>query len=130
MGDMFRALTGTVRGRVITASDPGYDDARADYNAMHNRRPRAIVQCTDSADVMAVVAAARDSDVDLAIRGGGHCVPGFGTVDDGLVAAFHPHTGCDAGYGANDERLSAVRATWDPENLFHINQNIAPATQR
>ena len=58
---------------------------RAVYNAMYDRRPHAVVQCTDSADVMAVIAAARDSGVDLAIRGGGHGVPGFGTVDDGLV---------------------------------------------
>jgi FAD/FMN-containing dehydrogenase len=90
MGDTIRALTETVRGRVITASDPDYDDARAVYNAMHDRRPRAVVRCTDSADVMAVIAAARDSGVDLAIRGGGHSVPGFGTVDDGLVIDLSP----------------------------------------
>jgi FAD/FMN-containing dehydrogenase len=78
-------LTETVRGRVIIASDPDYDDARAVYNAMYDRRPHAVVQCTDSADVMAVIAAARDRAVDLAIRGGGHSAPGFGTVDDGLV---------------------------------------------
>jgi FAD/FMN-containing dehydrogenase len=85
MRDTIKALTETVRGRVITASAPGYDEARAVHNAMHDRRPRAIVQCVDAADVMAVVAAARDSGLDLAIRGGGHSVPGFGTVDGGLV---------------------------------------------
>jgi hypothetical protein len=66
-----RALTETVRSRVITASDPDYDDARAVYNAMHDRKPHAVVQCTDSADVMTVIAAARGSGVDLAIRGRG-----------------------------------------------------------
>ena len=93
MSDTIKALTETVRGRVITASDPDYDDARAVYNAMHDRRPHAVVQCTDSADVMAVVAAARDRGVDLAIRGGGHSVPGFGTVDDGLVIDLSPMKG-------------------------------------
>lgn len=82
MSDTIKASTETVRGRVIIASDADYDDAPAVYNAMHDRRPHAVVQCTDSADVMAVNAAARDSGVDLAIRGGGHSVPGFGTVDD------------------------------------------------
>ena len=85
MSDTVKALTESVRGRVNTPKDPDYDDARAVYNAMHDRRPRAVIQCVDSADVMAVVAAGRDSGLDLAIRGGGHSVPGFGTVDDGLV---------------------------------------------
>ena len=79
------ALTQAVRGRVITPSDADYDDARAVHNGMHDRRPRAIVQCRDAADVMLAVAAARDGGLDLAVRGGGHSVPGFGTVNDGLV---------------------------------------------
>jgi FAD/FMN-containing dehydrogenase len=85
MSDPISVLTEAVRGRVITPEDAGYDDARAVYNGMHDRRPGAVIQCVDSADVMAVVAAGRDSGLDLAIRGGGHSVPGFGTVDDGLV---------------------------------------------
>lgn len=85
MSKMNETLTESVRGRVITASDSDYDDARVVYNAMHDRKPRAIVQCVDSADVMAAVAAGRDGGLDLAIRGGAHSVPGFGTVDDGLV---------------------------------------------
>ena len=85
MSNTIKALTGAVRGRVITASDFDYDDARAVYNGMHDRKPGAVIQCMDSADVMAAVAAGRDGDLDLAIRGGGHSVPGFGTVDDGLV---------------------------------------------
>jgi hypothetical protein len=93
MSDTIKALTETVRGRVITASDPDYDDARAVYNA-----------------------------------------------------AIHPHSGSEGGYvnfmsgdddhraaenyGANYERLSAVKAVYDPDNLFHVNQNIAPAKRR
>lgn len=52
---------------------------------MHDRKPGTVVQCVDSADVIAAVAAARDNGLALAVRGGGHSVPGFGTVDDGLV---------------------------------------------
>ena len=85
MKDTIKALTEAVRGRVITPSDPVYDDARAVYNGMHDRRPGAVIRCMDSADVMAAVAAARDGGFDLAIRGGGHSVPGFGTLDGGLV---------------------------------------------
>jgi hypothetical protein len=71
MSDTIKALTEAVRGRVITPSDSDYDDARVVYNAMHDRRPRAVIQCVDSADVMAAVAAGRDGGFDLAIRGGG-----------------------------------------------------------
>ena len=85
MSDIIKALRETVRGRVIGPAESDYDDARAVYNAMHDRKPRALIQCVDSADVMAAVAAGRDGGLDLAIRGGGHSVPGFGTVDDGLV---------------------------------------------
>ncbi|MGH8471142.1 MAG: oxidoreductase, partial [Gammaproteobacteria bacterium] len=60
MSDTIKTLTETVRGRVITPSDSDYDDARAVYNAMHDRRPRAVIRCVDSADVMAAVAAARN----------------------------------------------------------------------
>jgi FAD/FMN-containing dehydrogenase len=85
MNDTIRTLTETARGPVITASDIGYDDARAVYNGMHDRKPSAIVQCADAADVIATIAAARESGMDLAVRGGGHSVPGFGTIDGGLV---------------------------------------------
>jgi FAD/FMN-containing dehydrogenase len=86
MSDTIRTLTEAVRGRVITPSQLEYDDARAVYNGMHDKKPAAVIRCMDSADVMAVVAASRDGGFDLAVRGGGHSVPGFGTVDDGLVA--------------------------------------------
>ncbi len=75
MSDTIEALTNTVRGRIITPSDSDYDDARVVYNAMHDRKPRAVVRCVDAADVMAAVAAARDGGLDLAVRGGGHSVP-------------------------------------------------------
>ncbi|SFI94917.1 FAD/FMN-containing dehydrogenase [Nocardioides psychrotolerans] len=73
------------RGPVITSQSPDYDQARSVYNAMIDRRPLAIVQAVDVADVRTAVAAARESGLDLAIRGGAHSVPGFGTVDDGIV---------------------------------------------
>jgi FAD/FMN-containing dehydrogenase len=90
MGDTIKAMTQAVRGRVITPSDSDYDAARVVYNGMHDRKPRAVIQCMDAADVMAAVAAARDGGFDLAIRGGGHSVPGFGTVDGGLVIDLSP----------------------------------------
>ena len=74
-----------VSGSVITPADSGYDEARTVYNAMIDRRPAVVVGVSDTADVVAAVDYARENELPLAIRGGGHSVPGFGTIDDGLV---------------------------------------------
>jgi FAD/FMN-containing dehydrogenase len=79
------ALGEQVRGEVVTPSDGVYEDARRVYNAMHDRRPEAVVQAVDEADVIAAVRFARDNDLELAVRGGSHSVPGYGTTDGGLV---------------------------------------------
>jgi FAD/FMN-containing dehydrogenase len=85
MAASIESLQDQVRGEVVQPDAPGYDDARKVYNGMHDRRPRAVVQCADVADVIATVKTAHDAGLDLAVRGGGHSVPGFGTVDDGVV---------------------------------------------
>ncbi|MDQ4059331.1 MAG: FAD-binding oxidoreductase [Actinomycetota bacterium] len=79
------ALREQVRGEVITPDDAAYDDARKVYNAMIDRRPRAVVRPRDAGDVATTIRFAREGELELAVRGGGHSVPGFGTVDDGVV---------------------------------------------
>lgn len=74
-----------MRGETITAEDPAYEEARRVYNAMTDRRPRIIVRCAGADDVVAAVNFARESQLDLAVRGGSHGVPGFGTADDAVV---------------------------------------------
>ncbi len=74
-----------VRGEVITPDDEAYGSARTVYNAMIERRPAVVVRCANTGDVIATVNFARDHQLDLAVRGGGHSVPGFGTCDDGVV---------------------------------------------
>ena len=78
----FRA---TLRGDLIQPQDEGYDDARKVYNAMINKRPRMIVRCADVADVIQSVNFARDNNILLSIRSGGHNAGGLGICDDGLV---------------------------------------------
>ena len=74
-----------IRGKIITRSDPDYDQARAVYNGAVDRRPLAIVRCADVADVLACVAYAREHLLPLAIRGGAHHGGGFAVWDDALV---------------------------------------------
>jgi FAD/FMN-containing dehydrogenase len=74
-----------VRGETITPDDLEYDDARRVYNAMIDRRPTVVVRPLSTDDVVAAVEFARANDLPVAIRGGGHSVPGFGTADDAVV---------------------------------------------
>jgi len=78
-------LKSRVRGEVIQPGDAGYDAARRVYNGMIDRHPGLIVRCVDVADVMYAVNFAREHQLLLAVRGGGHNGPGLGTCDDGLV---------------------------------------------
>jgi len=73
------------RGTLIQPGDAGYDEARAVYNAMIDRRPRLIARCADVDDVVAAVNLARDQAIELAVRGGGHNAGGLGVWDDALV---------------------------------------------
>jgi hypothetical protein len=73
------------RGRLIRPDDADYDLARAVWNGAIDRRPRLIARCLGSADVVAAVRFARDHDLEIAIRGGGHNVAGTAVCDDGIV---------------------------------------------
>ncbi|HYS72301.1 MAG TPA: FAD-binding protein, partial [Thermoplasmata archaeon] len=74
-----KELQSQVRGDVIAPEDARYDDARRVYNAMIDKRPALVVRCAGVADVIAAVKAAHASGLSVAVRGGGHSVPGFGT---------------------------------------------------
>src|SRR5205807_4162645 len=78
-------LRDRVRGELIEPGDEAYEEARQVRNGMIQRRPQVIVRPQTVEDIVAAVNYGRDAGVDLAIRGGGHSVPGYGTCDDGVV---------------------------------------------
>jgi FAD/FMN-containing dehydrogenase len=73
------------QGQLITAEDSGYDQARAVWNHVIDRFPRVIACCRGTADVVAAVRFAREQDLEITIRGGGHNVAGTAVCDDGIV---------------------------------------------
>ena len=81
---------GQFRGELIEPEDARYEGARQVYNAMISRKPRLIAQCADVADVMAAIRFARENQVRVSIRGGGHNAGGLGVCDDGLVIDLAP----------------------------------------
>jgi FAD/FMN-containing dehydrogenase len=78
-------LRAQVRGDVVSPENEGYEEARKVFNGMIDRRPSVVVRPANVGDIIAAVNFARESHLDLAIRGGGHSVPGFGTCDGGVV---------------------------------------------
>src|SRR6201995_4887341 len=73
------------KGRFTSPEDASYDEARAVYNAMIDRRPALIARAAEPEDVAKVVSFAAAHDLLLAVRGGGHNGAGLGTCDDGVV---------------------------------------------
>ncbi|MBN9387899.1 MAG: FAD-binding oxidoreductase [Chloroflexi bacterium] len=78
-------LKGGLRGEVLLAGEPGYDQARQVWNNMIDRKPALIVRCRGAGDVIAAVNFARRNNLQVAVRGGGHSVVGHSVCDGGLV---------------------------------------------
>ncbi len=78
-------LADELKGRVIEPGDPGYEEARTVFYGTVDRRPAAIVKVADATDVARVIAHARDSGLELAVRSGGHSVAGHGVTEGGIV---------------------------------------------
>ena len=83
--DRLQRLRDTFQGEIVTPADDTYDEARRLWNAVHDRRPAVIVRPTTIADVATAIRFARDHDLELAVRAGGHSAAGHSSCDGGLV---------------------------------------------
>ncbi|WP_255149392.1 FAD-binding oxidoreductase [Halorarius halobius] len=103
--DAVETLRTAVRGPVLLPDDDEYHEARTVWNGMIDKRPAVVVQCTGTADVVAAVNAARESDMELSVHGGGHNVAGTAVTDGGLMVDLTPMNGVHV-----DRAAGTVRA--------------------
>jgi FAD/FMN-containing dehydrogenase len=80
-----RPLTKSFRGEIVLPGDMGYDAARRVWNGRVDRHPAVVVRPTSREDVVAAIRFARERDLPIAVRGGGHAVGGHGTCDGGIT---------------------------------------------
>ena len=120
-------LKAGLRGSVIERSDPAYDEARALYNGMIDKRPLAIARCVDAADVITAVNFGRDNGIPIAIRGGGHNGPGLGSIDNGLVLDLSQMKGVRVDPTARTARVGAGCTQGDVDHATHAFGLAVPA---
>src|SRR5436190_5690289 len=110
-GATVEELRQSVRGTVVVPGDAEYDSARAVWNGMIDRRPALVVRCAGVPDVVAAVQFARSQGLEIAVRGGGHSLPGFSTTDGGLVIDLSPMRGVSV-KAADRRAVVEGGATW------------------
>jgi FAD/FMN-containing dehydrogenase len=112
--EALQAFAMQIRGAVLRAGDPGYDDARRIWNGLIDRHPALIVQCTGAADVVDAVNFAREHGLLLSIKAGGHNVAGNAVNDGGLVIDLSQMRGVHVDSATQTVRVQGGRrwATW------------------
>ena len=112
-------LRTNVRGKLLQTEDADYDVCRKVYNGMFDRRPEMIVRCADVADVIAAVNFARENNLLLAIKGGGHNAAGLGMCDEGLVIVLSPMNGVYVDVNKKTARVQAGCTLGDVDHATH-----------
>jgi FAD binding domain/Berberine and berberine like len=125
--EIISKLKTSIRGRVILPEDQDYNEARKVYNGMIDKHPRIIVRCANAADVRLAVAFARENDVPVAVRGGGHNGAGLATCDDGMVIDFTNMKGVRFDPSASTIRAEPGCSQVDVNHLGHTFGCAVPA---
>ena len=109
------AFRRSLDGDVIATDDLEYDAARAVWNGIVDRRPALVARCTDAADVIKAVRFAREQDLVIAVRAGGHSVGGFSTCDGESLS-----TSLGCGRSVSIRRRASPESTEAPSAVISI----------
>ncbi|MDQ2052192.1 FAD-binding oxidoreductase [Natronolimnohabitans sp. A-GB9] len=123
--DVIQDLTERFYGEVVLPDDDGYDDAREVWNGMIEKYPVIIAYCSGTADVISAVNFARENDLLVAVRSGGHNVAGSAVCDDGMVIDLSEMNGV---WVDPDERTAWVQAGATLGDVDHETQAFGLAT--
>jgi FAD/FMN-containing dehydrogenase len=121
------AFAAQLRGSLIRRSDPQYNQERALYNAMIDKRPALIAKCAGVDDVVAAVNYGREQGLDIAVRGGGHNGGGLGSVDDGLVIDLSGLKGVEVDPDTRTARIGGGSLLSEVDAATHEHGLAAPA---
>jgi hypothetical protein len=115
--DVLEPLAASLAGQVLPPGSPGYDEARTIWNAMIDRKPGLIIRCASTADVAQAVRFAREHDLVLAVRGGGHNIAGNAVTEGGLMLDLSPMKAIQIDQGKRTARVGpgATLADFDRE---------------
>ena len=119
------SLADDLRGELLRPGDAGYGEARAVWNGRFDARPDAVARCTGAADVVAAVDLAREHDVPLSVKGGGHDYAGNAVRDEGLLVDLSPMDAVRVDPDAGTVR-AGPGATW--ADVDHETQSFGLAT--
>ncbi|MFD8222097.1 FAD-binding oxidoreductase [Streptomyces sp. NPDC059697] len=119
-------LTG-FKGQLIGPGESEYDEARAVYNAMIDRRPALVARCASDEDVSYVIGFARDHGLPLAVRGGGHHGAGLGVCDDGVVLDLSPLKDIEVDPGGRTVRVGGGCVWGEVDRATHEHGLATPA---
>jgi len=120
-------LKASIRGGVVAQGDADYDEARALYNAMIDKRPRFIARCVDTADVVAALEFGRKHGLLIAVRAGGHNGPGLGSCEGGIVIDLSRMKSVRVDASARTVRVSPGCTQGDVDHATHVYGLAVPA---
>ena len=112
------------RGEVIEPEDSRYNEARKVYNAMIDKKPRLIAQCTDAADVITAVRFGREQKIKVSVRGGGHNAGGLGVADDALVIDLSPIRYVRVDPGTRQVRAGGLMSLFTGQRCLEVTASI------